>query len=100
MSRTLRLLEKETVVLVVVVVLVMEMVVVVAVVMEQSYQRFHLDHKECTYLQIQTLRIISLKRIQLMAVTWPESRKRIHNRITEGLGQLSLALRFSLALDY
>ena len=50
MSRTLRLLEKETVVLVVVVVLVMEMVAVVAVVMEQSYQRFHLDHKECIYL--------------------------------------------------
>lgn len=64
MSRTLRLLEKETVVLVVVVVLVMEMVAVVAVVMEQSYQRFHLDHKECIYLRIQTLRIISLKQIQ------------------------------------
>jgi hypothetical protein len=54
---------------VVVVEMVVEMVIVAVKVKKRTYQRFHLDHKECTYLQIQTLRIISLKRIQLMAVT-------------------------------
>lgn len=49
--------------------MVVEMVIVAVMVKKRTYQRFHLDHKECTYLQIQTLRIISLKRIQLMAVT-------------------------------
>ena len=51
------LLEKEmaaaaAVVLVVMVEMVVEMVIVAVMVKKRTYQRFHLDHKECTYLQI------------------------------------------------